>query len=75
MENTEKIKKKVVKPATTVKDDGLEAVENTAEAVAVDDGMVTVVYSRNSSNYPGTGRVSAGLAKILENSGKAIIKK
>lgn len=66
MEDTSKITKKVANPATTKKE---------AKAEPVDDGMLTVEYTRRSVNYPGRARVPKPLAVTLEKSGKAVIIK
>ena len=63
MEDTSKITKKVVNPATTRK------------AEPKDDGLVTVEYTKKSVNYPGRARVPKPLALALEKSGKAVIIK
>lgn len=66
MEDTTKITKKVVNPATTTK---------AAKEDPVDDGLLTVEYTRRSVNFPGRAKVPKPLAIALEKSGKAVIIK
>jgi hypothetical protein len=63
MEDTTKITKKVVNPATTVK----EGRKPNA------DGTVLVRYTRKSVKYPGEVRMPRGLAETLQKSGKVEI--